>query len=211
MMQDLRWLSPEPPAEPDALRILLASECGLLLAGLHAALRADGLVVGATMRTTALQPHHLRAARAHATLIAPIEGMTSDLQERLRRARFPGLVVLLTGAALKVHAETLRRDGDVICLPLSTPPADVCGALRVAAAAGGDGLISTQEVLVGMGGRLTPREQQVLAVLAQGNSNREIAASLWIGEETVKAHLTRVFRKLGVTSRTEAIAAYLGT
>lgn len=55
------------------------------------------------------------------------------------------------------------------------------------------------------GERLTEREQDVLDLLAQGNSNKEIAARLNIGEATVKSHLKNVFAKLNVLSRTEAV------
>jgi DNA-binding NarL/FixJ family response regulator len=54
---------------------------------------------------------------------------------------------------------------------------------------------------------LTGRELEVLKLLAHGKSNKEIGASLYISETTVKAHLRRVFAKLNVLSRTEAIAA----
>ncbi|MDQ3210684.1 MAG: response regulator transcription factor [Actinomycetota bacterium] len=51
---------------------------------------------------------------------------------------------------------------------------------------------------------LTQRENDILAQLAEGRSNREIAQSLFLSEKTVKAHLASVFRKLGVTNRTQA-------
>jgi DNA-binding NarL/FixJ family response regulator len=51
---------------------------------------------------------------------------------------------------------------------------------------------------------LTQREQDILAQLAEGRSNREIAQSLFLSEKTVKAHLAAIFRKLGVTNRTQA-------
>lgn len=53
--------------------------------------------------------------------------------------------------------------------------------------------------------RLTPREQDVLALAADGLSNREIALELDISEHTVKFHLASVFGKLGASSRTEAV------
>lgn len=53
--------------------------------------------------------------------------------------------------------------------------------------------------------RLTPRETQVLALVAEGLSNAEVANRLYIGEGTVKTHLVRVFNKLGVTDRTGAV------
>ena len=53
--------------------------------------------------------------------------------------------------------------------------------------------------------QLTPRELSALRLLADGKSNKEIAAALSISERTVKTHLGHLFEKLGVTSRTEAV------
>ena len=53
--------------------------------------------------------------------------------------------------------------------------------------------------------RLSKRQVQLLAALDQGLSNREIAEHLGISEHTVKVHLWRLFRRLGVKSRTQAI------
>ena len=50
----------------------------------------------------------------------------------------------------------------------------------------------------------TRRELQILELLAQGKSNKQIAAELGIGEQTVKNQFYRVFLKLGVTNRTQA-------
>src|SRR5918999_2300301 len=52
---------------------------------------------------------------------------------------------------------------------------------------------------------LTPSEQRVLASLAQGLSNKEIAQELWLTQQTVKFHLTNIYRRLGVANRTEAV------
>ncbi|MER1985587.1 MAG: response regulator transcription factor [Solibacillus sp.] len=51
---------------------------------------------------------------------------------------------------------------------------------------------------------LTPREQDVLAELTKGKSNREIAASLFVTEKTVKTHISNIFTKLEVQDRTQA-------
>jgi DNA-binding NarL/FixJ family response regulator len=52
---------------------------------------------------------------------------------------------------------------------------------------------------------LSERELDVLRALSEGKSNKEIAGSLWLAQQTVKFHLTNVYRKLGVNSRTEAV------
>ncbi|MFC7304092.1 response regulator transcription factor [Streptomyces monticola] len=56
---------------------------------------------------------------------------------------------------------------------------------------------------------LTAREYEVLRLLVTGLANRQIAARLGISDHTVRAHLQSVFRKLGVTHRTEAAVAAL--
>jgi len=53
---------------------------------------------------------------------------------------------------------------------------------------------------------LTPRELEILRIMATGKSNKQIAALLFIGEATVKSHVQAMLKKLNVLSRTEAIA-----
>jgi predicted ATPase/DNA-binding CsgD family transcriptional regulator len=84
---------------------------------------------------------------------------------------------------------------------------------RAAGAGGGGGLAGAGS---GAGGGdraaeedpfgLTPRERQVLAALAAGATNREIAADLYMAEKTASVHVSRILAKLGVRSRTEAAA-----
>jgi DNA-binding CsgD family transcriptional regulator len=78
-------------------------------------------------------------------------------------------------------------------------------------------VIVTREVLVPYGGPfvlngeklkelgLTPREHEILALIAEGLSNREIGERLFVSENTVKTHSSRVFEKLGVNRRVQAV------
>jgi DNA-binding NarL/FixJ family response regulator len=51
---------------------------------------------------------------------------------------------------------------------------------------------------------LTPREEEVLALIAQGLTNKEIAKTLFVSEATAKVHVRHILEKFGVRSRTEA-------
>jgi DNA-binding NarL/FixJ family response regulator len=72
--------------------------------------------------------------------------------------------------------------------------------------------VTAAEVAVSSNGRpatddlpdLTPRELEILQLVAEGYSNSQLAKMLWVTEQTVKFHLSNVYRKLGVSNRTEA-------
>ncbi len=53
-------------------------------------------------------------------------------------------------------------------------------------------------------GGLTPREREVLALIAEGRSNRSVAAALFVTEKTVESYTTSIFDKLGLTADPEA-------
>ena len=53
---------------------------------------------------------------------------------------------------------------------------------------------------------LTPRERQVLTLVSEGRTNREIGDTLYMAEKTASVHVSRILSKLGVRSRTEAAA-----
>ena len=60
------------------------------------------------------------------------------------------------------------------------------------------------------GGELTPAEERVAALVAEGRTNKEVAAALFVTERTVEFHLSHVYRKLGVRSRAELARRLLG-
>jgi DNA-binding NarL/FixJ family response regulator len=91
--------------------------------------------------------------------------------------------------------------GEMVLSPAVTPA--VFDVLRRAPAAEAD---ADQDGL----GSLTAREREVLNLLARGRSNSDIAQELFITNKTVKNHLSRIYEKIGVHSRAEAIALWLG-
>lgn len=73
--------------------------------------------------------------------------------------------------------------------------------------AGGDGVVSR----TGPGRQapalasLTPREREILTLIAKGHSNREIAKTLYVSESTVKNHISSVYKKVGLTGRSRLV------
>jgi DNA-binding CsgD family transcriptional regulator len=87
------------------------------------------------------------------------------------------------------------RDRDVLMLELLTP--HLAQLHRRAAA---------RRATTAWPGGLTPREREVIRLVARGETNREVARSLWISPHTVRSHLEHIFEKLGVTTRAAAVA-----
>jgi DNA-binding NarL/FixJ family response regulator len=88
------------------------------------------------------------------------------------------------------------------------PPAELVAAVR-AAAVGDAALapaVSSRLDASQAAERLTVREAEVLTLVADGRSNRDIGRELFLSEATVKSHLVHIFTKLGVGSRTAAVA-----
>ncbi len=91
------------------------------------------------------------------------------------------------------------------------PPAELIAAAE-AAASGASALSPAIADRLGTrrnsaGGALSAREIEVLGLVAAGKSNRDIGRELFLSEATVKSHLVHIFTKLGVSSRTRAVAA----
>jgi DNA-binding NarL/FixJ family response regulator len=105
-------------------------------------------------------------------------------------------IIAALGAA---SAGLVALDADIFFALLSTPSrtSDRSGA----AGAADERLLSAGAEL----DALTPREREVLDMLASGFSNKEIAWRMKISEHTVKSHVASIFAKLNVSTRTEAV------
>lgn len=133
-----------------------------------------------------------------------------------RLATAPHVIVLTTFQADEQVMSALRAGADGFLLK-DTAPAEIVQAVRLVAA--GEAMLSpsvTRTLLSKLGDdavterrraaaqrltSLTDREREVATAVASGASNAEIAASLFMSEATVKAHVSRLLTKLGVTNR----------
>jgi DNA-binding NarL/FixJ family response regulator len=132
---------------------------------------------------------------------------TAHIVERFPTCR----VVVLTSFGEVERINAALRNGAVGYLLKDAEAAEVSAAIR-AAVRGEVHLDSeiarrlTQDLRCGPAGPalLTPRERQILALLGEGRSNREIANILVISERTARTHVSNVLSKLNLTSRTQA-------
>jgi DNA-binding NarL/FixJ family response regulator len=134
------------------------------------------------------------------------------------RTQYPALPVVVVSATS--DAVVMRRAVDLGAsgfIPKSSPVETISEAIAAvlegeiwlpeAALALDDSMLSEYEELARRVASLTPQQFRVLDMLAEGLLNKQIAAELQVSEATIKAHVTAIFRKLGVRSRTQAAVA----
>jgi DNA-binding CsgD family transcriptional regulator len=170
---------------------------------------------------TVLQPHLgrlWRAAETRRLLRAALDSADSGSEEDSR-----GMVILASDGRIAFAspaARRLLRDYVGESRGADLPPAladwlesgapvfiHALGDRRLTVRRSGDSLLLEEKrgLL-----DLTPRESQILAWVARGKTNREVAELLWIAPTTVRKHLENVYAKLGVTTRTAAVTRFLG-
>jgi DNA-binding NarL/FixJ family response regulator len=123
------------------------------------------------------------------------------------RKQYPNVkVVVLSVSTDETVIKTALKRGASAYIVKSINPIDLPSALRQAM----DGTVHSAMGLPDAGDNaaraagLTERETSILSALARGLSNEAIGKELWVTEQTVKFHLTNIYRKLGVSNRTEA-------
>jgi two-component system, NarL family, response regulator LiaR len=200
----------EPP-----IRVVLAEDHALVREGTAELLeRAGGIrVVGqaadgleAVRLVQMLQPNVLLLDLA----LPGLDGL--EVARRTRAASPSTAVVALTAHDEQAYVLAMLEAGATGYLSKVSRGHEVVQAVRAAAA--GETVFSptiarsVKQRALGVGGRvsaLTPRELDVLRAAARGLGNKQISAELGLSARTVQTHLTNIFGKLGVSSRTEAI------
>ena len=145
-------------------------------------------------------------------LVMP-RGSGIDAIRRLRAAGDRPRVIVLTSFAGDDQVVEAVRAGAAGYLLKDVPPADLEAAIRRVHEGGvllDPSVVGAVMAEVAHAERppgvdeLTARERQVLSLLAQGRSNRELAAELYVSEKTVKTHVSSILTKLRLSDRTQA-------
>ena len=202
--------------EPRRLRVLLVDDHAMVRRGLAAFLKAfDDLELAgeAADGDEAVQ----RCAEAQPDVVLMdlmMPGMDGVAATRVIRERFPTVRVLaLTSFRDEELVQRALQAGAIGYLLKNVSADDLASAIRAAHAGRPTLAPEATQALVHAaaqppvpGQDLTPREREVLALMVQGLSNTTIAARLVVSTSTAKAHVSSILAKLGVTSRTEAVA-----
>ena len=210
------------------VRVLLVDDDALVRAGLRMILSSaeDIEVVGEAddgARAVAAVREHRPDVVLMDIRMAEMDGITATAA--LRRLDAPPQVIVLTTFQADEQVMNALRAGASGFLVKDTPPTEIINAVRLVAS--GDAIISpsvTRTLLSHFGdgkapdrrraavqrlATLTDREREVAVAIGAGASNAEVAASLFMSEATVKAHVSRLFTKLDVASRVQiAIVAH---
>jgi DNA-binding NarL/FixJ family response regulator len=196
------------------IRILIVDDHGVVRQGLrmYLALDPELEVVGeAANGAEALRlTHELEPDVVLMDLLMPV--MDGIAATEAIRHELPGVEVIALTSVLEDSAVYgAMRAGAIGYLLKDTQADELCRAIKAAAA----GQVQMSPPVVARLLRevptpqhpdpLTERETEVLAELAKGKSNKEIAAELVIAEKTVRTHVSNILGKLGVASRTQAV------
>jgi DNA-binding NarL/FixJ family response regulator len=196
----------------DVLRVIVADDHRLMLEALRMALEdAPGIeLVGETNEGRKVLPLVARTKPDVALLdyrMPDMDGLAC--LDRLRQ-QYPSVVVVILSAEddPALVQEALRRGARAYILK-QIDPRELPSAIRQAVESTVYHVIGAEEQAEEESDALgiSPKERDVLTLVARGLSNKEIARELWVSEQTVKFHLTNLYRKLNVANRTEAARA----
>jgi DNA-binding NarL/FixJ family response regulator len=198
------------------LKILVADDHELMLAAVRLALTGatdDFEIVAETTRGEQVLPLVARTQPDLVLLDLRMPGMDGLSCLELLRQRHPKVkAVVLSGVDEANVIKSAFSRGAIAFIRKHVDPRDLPSALRQAATGSvAHPIFGEQDQASPLGAdpHLSERERSILIALSEGKSNKQIAGELWLAEQTVKFHLTNLYRKLDVSSRTEAVnAAY---
>jgi DNA-binding NarL/FixJ family response regulator len=204
------------------MRILIVDDHALVRRGMNYVVKEgfpDADVLEAESSAAALEVLHGGAVADLALVDVRMPDLDGLELLRAIKAEWADMpVIMISTYENAPYVKRALADGAAGYLLKDATPEDLAQAINVALSGSGNvlsprviqNLFEDQESAVGSNGHrrneysLTQREHDILALLAEGRSNREIAQRLYLSEKTVKAHLAAIFRKLGVTNRTQA-------
>jgi DNA-binding NarL/FixJ family response regulator len=203
------------------LRVLVADDQELVRDGFCVILEAAGFVVAGEAANGA-QAVEIAARERPDVVLMDVRMPVMDGLEATRQIKaspHAPKVVILTTFDLDDYVYEALRAGASGFLLKDAPRADLIAAIRLAAA--GDALLApsvTRRLIEAFARRpasvapspsrlssLTPRERDILLLVARGHSNTEIAAELVVSEATVKTHIGHLLAKLGLRDRVQAV------
>jgi DNA-binding NarL/FixJ family response regulator len=206
----------------EPLRVVIADDQDLLRAGFAMILTADGIEVVAEAANGAQAVDAVRSSRPDVVLMdirmPEVDGLEATRQI-MTEATTPPRVIILTTFDLDQYVYAALSAGASGFLLKDVTPEQLVAAVRLVRA--GDALLApkiTRRLIERFAphddvtstlhrdlSALTPRELDVLRLLATGLSNAELAARLHLGETTVKTHVGRILFKLNLRDRAQAI------
>jgi DNA-binding NarL/FixJ family response regulator len=189
-------------------RVLIADDHPLVLAGIRRTLEEveDLEIVGEAQNGSQVLPLIERTS-PHLVLLdvrmPQLDGLAC--LDRIRRSHPEVKVIVLSASSDRTQIAAALRHGASAYVVKNIGAEDLPAAVRHAV----DGTVFTvvgapDESAAAEDLGLTKRETTMLKALARGLSNQGIAKELWVTEQTVKFHLRNIYRKLGVSTRTEA-------
>jgi DNA-binding NarL/FixJ family response regulator len=195
-------------------KVILADDHPLFIEALAEAVRRAGIEVVATATGGDELMELAETTEADAVLLdLSMPGLDGfECLERLRERRPEWALIVVSASDDEADIRRALDLGAICFVGKATDPNDLAGAVHVlllrsvhlpppnrnGASANGHG---PDKVAMDL---LTPREVEILRLAAQGHSNAQIAADLWVTEQTVKFHLSNTYKKISVTNRTSA-------
>lgn len=201
------------------MKILIADDHALFREGLRYVLRALEPHVVVLEAATAAQAMQIAAREQQLDLVLldlAMPGLDGFAGLDMLRERFPDIPVVVVSASEEPRDVRRALDAEASgFIPKSMSGAEMVCALRAVLAGSiyvpkGIGIAEDEHDASEL--RLTPRQQQVLELMCEGLSNKEIAIRLGMAEGTVKIHVTAILRAMNASNRTHAVilAAQLG-